>query len=139
MYTQPSAQSGKKMPQSAFPPAPIEYAFNALPNVDPAAGGGFTLKSKDGSTEITLDSTGITMKSAGVDLLFGSGWLNIDAGGCHATISESGQMINFNVKSNVASIMVEYGRVKIAGRATPALTADKNGWYIGGKKILTED
>ena len=44
---------------AAFPPAPIEYAFNALPNVDPAAGGGFTLKSKDGSTEITLDLGGI--------------------------------------------------------------------------------
>lgn len=61
VYTQPSAQSGKKMPQSAFPPAPIEYAFKQFTNVDPTVGGGFEFKSKDGSTQLALAENGIQL------------------------------------------------------------------------------
>ncbi len=150
VYTQPSAQSGKKMPQSAFPPAPIEYVFNALPNVDPAAGGGFTLKSKDWNTELTLGTGGISVyngkcSNAAITLSAWDGsvsgrssYINVNPWGINIEAAiDSKNSIAINGTGGVGgSFSIQ---ITADGVQYPVLSGNSNGWYIGGKKILTED
>ena len=147
VYTQPSAQSGKKMPQSAFPPAPIEYAFKQFTNVDPTVGGGFEFKSKDGSTQLTLDSEGISIYDnasvSGATVFVGGGsdgYIQITAGKSRITVTGTGiWLTRGGALSRSTHVFVDDGNISIGGMNTQTLTADVSGWYIGGKKILTED
>lgn len=140
----------EKEASAAFPPAPIEYVFNALPNVEPAAGGGFTFMSKDGSTELTLGSGGISVYSgkcsnAAISL---SAW---DGGKSDRSSYINVNPWGINIKAAIDSknSVAIYGTGGVGGNFTveitgngikyPALTASSNGWYIDGKKILTED
>ena len=47
--------------QSTFPPVPIEYAFKQFTNVDPTVGGGFELKSGDGTAKFEISENGIQL------------------------------------------------------------------------------
>ena len=135
---------------AAFPPAPIEYAFNALPNVDPAAGGGFTLKSKDGNTELTLGTGGISVyngkcSNAAITL---SAW-DASVSGRSSYINVNPWGINIEAAIDSKNSIAINGTGGVGGSFSIQITADGvqypvlsghfNGWYIDGKKILTED
>ena len=135
---------------AAFPPAPIEYAFNALPNVDPAAGGGFTLKSKDGNTELTLGSGGVSVYSvkcsnAAITL---SAW-DASVSGRSSYINVNPWGINIEAAIDSKNSVAINGTGGVGGGFSVIITADgvqypvlsgnSNGWYIDGKKILTEE
>ena len=135
---------------AAFPPAPIEYAFNALPNVDPAAGGGFTLKSKDGNTELTLGSGGVSVyngkcSNAAITL---SAW-DASVSGRSSYINVNPWGINIEAAIDSKNSVAIYGTGGVGGSFSiqisadgvqyPVLSGGSNGWYIDGKKILTEE
>lgn len=56
-------------------------------------------------------------------------------------VTEAGILLKKDnyVISRSTHVWVDTNDVSIGGLNTPRLTADKNGWYIDGKKILTED
>ena len=143
-------QAVEKEASATFPPAPIEYAFNALPNVDPAAGGGFTLKSKDGSTELTLGTGGIsvyngkcsnaaiTLSAWDASVSGRSSYINVNPWGINIEAAiDSKNSIAINGTGGVGgSFSIQ---ITADGVQYPVLSGNSNGWYIGGKKILTED
>lgn len=144
------AQTTATTAMTAFPPAPIEYAFNALPNVDPAAGGGFTLKSKDWSTELTLGSGGISIHSTKCSnaALSLSAW-DASVSGRSSYINVNPWGINLEAAIDSKNSVAIYGTGGVGGGFSVKITADgvqypvlsgnSNGWYIDGKKILTEE
>ena len=139
-----------RLSAAVFPPAPIEYAFNALPNVDPAAGGGFTLKSKDGNTELTLGSGGvsvyngkcsnaaITLSAWDASVSGRSSYINVNPWGINIEAAiDSKNSIAINGTGGVGgSFSIQ---IIADGVQYPVLSGNSSGWYIGGKKILTED
>ena len=157
MRVPPKSQTEKEIDElrarlngAAFPPAPIEYAFNALPNVDPAVGGGFTLKSKDGSTELTLGSGGIsvyngkcsnaaiTLSAWDASVSGRSSYINVNPWGINIEAAiDSKNSVAINGTGGVGgSFSIQ---ITADGVQYPVLSGNSSGWYIGGKKILTED
>lgn len=144
------AQTTATEAKTAFPPAPIEYAFNALPNVDPAAGGGFALKSKDYNSYVNLDSGGIHiacdkcsnaaiyLSASDASHLGRSSYINVNPWGINIEAAiDSKNSIAINGTGGVGggfSIQITADGVQY-----PVLSGNSSGWYIGGKKILTED
>lgn len=138
-----------KVGNSSFPPAPIEYAFNTLPNVDPTKGGGFKFQSKDYSSYLNLDSGGIH-----IDVSECSN-AAIYLGASDSTVRNRDSYFNMNPWGITIEVAYDEnnklsigGTSGIGGGFHATLTADgsnttlsmtSSGLYFNNKKVLTEE
>lgn len=138
-----------KVGSSSFPPAPIEYKFNTLPNIDPTQGGGFALQSKDYNSYVNLDSGGVHIavnecSNAAIYLYAADStdWQRA------SYFNMNPWSINIEVASDKNNKLFIGGSSGVGGSFNVTLTADgsettlrmnSKGLYFNGKKVLTED
>lgn len=138
----------EKEASATFPPAPVKYTFYALPGVDPSKGGGFGFSCD--YTNLAFDSGGIHLYSSKCisPLISISSWSANDHY-CNVGISLTPYGIELISEKDINNNVVICGstggnayirlQVKEDGVEGPPLVGTKDGWYINGKKVLTED
>lgn len=151
---QPKSQTEKridelaaKMGSSSFPPAPIEYKFNALPSIDPTQGGGFVLQSKDYNSYVNLDSGGvhIAVNSCSNAALYlyaadstdwtRSSYINLHPWGINIEVAS-----DKNNKLFIGGDNGDYFKVTLTKNGSETtLKMTSGGLYFNGKKVLTEE